>query len=180
MYVMKRVTGNNKNYLLATLAKYFSYLCKLFDKCLSDRMLSIKMFIKIRGLIMHEVRHILTRKTTLRVILREMNLVQISKLISDINDIYEDMFNEMCSIELADQDKQKKIIQIKAMIVEAGIDMSELVDNTTKKRIPVKSKYRLVEDKTGRTFEWTGRGRKPLWMVEYELNGGQRDDLLIR
>lgn len=128
---------------------------------------------------MRDVIGMLTRKSTLKSILHEMSLSQISKLMSDINDIYDEMFNEISALEIAEQEKERKIIQLKAMIVEAGIDISELIGNGVTKRKPVKSKYRLVDHITGRSFEWTGRGRSPLWMVEYETKGGCRDDLLI-
>ena len=32
-------------------------------------------------------------------------------------------------------------------------------------------------DKNGN--KWTGRGRTPRWLAEYEENGGSRDDFLI-
>ena len=47
----------------------------------------------------------------------------------------------------------------------------------TKKKGTVAPKYRHPEDESK---TWTGRGRAPKWVTEWEANGGSRDDLLIK
>ena len=44
-----------------------------------------------------------------------------------------------------------------------------------KRSIPPKYQHPEQPSKT-----WTGRGRAPKWIVEWENNGGSRDDLLIK
>jgi DNA-binding protein H-NS len=40
----------------------------------------------------------------------------------------------------------------------------------------VPAKYRSPDGKN----EWSGRGKTPAWVIEYEATGKSRDDLLIR
>ena len=71
--------------------------------------------------------------------------------------------------------------QVQKLITEFDIAASELgfaeeAATKTSKRagrsVPVK-----YMDKNGN--KWTGRGRTPRWLAEYEENGGSRDDFLI-
>ena len=123
----------------------------------------------------------LTRKNSLRSILRELSLEQIEKLMSDVKEIYDDIYSEKQAEQAAEEARQQKIIQLKALMAEAGIDLNEIVQNgvpSTKRA--VKPKYRLIDSQTGKTLEWTGRGRTPVWVSEYEAKGGNREELLIQ
>ena len=123
----------------------------------------------------------LTRKNSLRAVLRELSLEQIEKLMNDVNEIYQDIYSEKQAEQAAEESRQKKIIQLKAMMLEAGIDPSEIVESgvpSVKKS--VKPKYRLIVSQTGKMLEWTGRGRTPVWVTEYEAQGGKREALLIQ
>ena len=123
----------------------------------------------------------LTRKNSLRAILRELSLEQIEKLMGDVKEIYQDIYSEKQAEQAAEEVRQKKIIQLKALIVEAGIDLSEIVQGSGPSKMrAVKPKYRLIDSQMGRTLEWTGRGRTPLWVSEYEAKGGNREELLIQ
>ena len=123
----------------------------------------------------------LTRKNSLRSILRELSLEQIEKLMSDVKGIYDDIYSEKQAEQAAEEARQQKIIQLKALMAEAGIDLNEIVQNgvPSTKRV-VKPKYRLIDSQTGKTLEWTGRGRTPVWVSEYEAKGGNREELLIQ
>ena len=44
-----------------------------------------------------------------------------------------------------------------------------------RKDIPIPVKYRLDGQHV-----WSGRGRDPRWLVEYEAKGGKRADLLVK
>lgn len=46
---------------------------------------------------------------------------------------------------------------------------------SSRKGSKVAAKYR--DPRTSKT--WSGRGRPPVWILEYENNGGAREDLLI-
>ena len=130
---------------------------------------------------MSEIIRALTRKNSLRAVLRELSLEQIEKLMSDVNEIYQDIYSEKQAEQAAEAARQQKIIQLKALITEAGIDLSDIVQGgaATIKRA-VKPKYRLIDSQTGKMLEWTGRGRAPAWVTEYEAKGGSREALLIQ
>lgn len=130
---------------------------------------------------MSDVVRALTRKNSLRAVLREFSLAQIEKLMDDVQDIHEELLQDKLAEQAATEKRQKKIIELKALMVQEGIDPQEIFEGaspiTVKK--PVQPKFRLIDSDTGRALEWSGRGRTPLWMVDYELKGGNRDNLLI-
>ena len=130
---------------------------------------------------MSEIAKTLTRKNSLRSVLRQLSLEQIEKLMNDVKEIYEDIYSEKLDEQAAEEARQQKIIQLKAMMLEAGIDPSEIVESgvpSVKKS--VKPKYRLIDSQTGKMQAWTGRGRTPVWVMEYEAEGGSREELLIQ
>lgn len=71
-------------------------------------------------------------------------------------------------------------------LLEVRAKLDELIDNSPftleevleaqKMRKPVEPKYRNPNDANQ---TWTGRGRKPLWVVEHLENGGSLEDVLI-
>ena len=129
---------------------------------------------------MNEITKVLTRKNSLRSALKELNLDQIEKLISDLNDIYADIEEEKKVEAAAELARLEKIKSIRDLINDAGIDIDELQGITSNSmRKKVEPKYRLIESYTGKTLEWSGRGRTPTWVSEYESRGGKREDLLI-
>ena len=129
---------------------------------------------------MSDVVRAITRKNSLRAVLRELSLVQIEKLMNDVSEIHKELFEEKQAVQAAEEKRQRKIIELKALMLQEGIDPSDIVlgfSSTPIKKL-VKPKYRHV-DSNGTVLEWTGRGRTPLWIIEYESNGGNRDNLLI-
>ena len=71
-------------------------------------------------------------------------------------------------------------------LLEVRAKLDELIDNSPftleevleaqKMRKPVEPKYRNPNDANQ---TWTGRGRKPLWVVEHLENGGSLEEVLI-
>jgi DNA-binding protein H-NS len=129
---------------------------------------------------MSDVVRAITRKNSLRAVLRELSLVQIEKLMSDVSEIHQELFEEKQAAQAAEEKRQRKIIELKALMLQEGIDPSDIAPgfSSTPMKKPVKPKYRHV-DSNGAVLEWTGRGRTPLWVIEYESNGGNRDSLLL-
>lgn len=130
---------------------------------------------------MVDVIRILTRKNSLRTVLRELSLVQIEKIITDLDEIYKDILNDKQAEAAAEEARQRKIIELKALMLEAGIAPQEIINDVSfKEKKIVKSKYRLIDSQTGKKLEWTGRGRTPVWIIDYENKGGSRESLLIK
>ena len=62
--------------------------------------------------------------------------------------------------------------QLRAMAEKAGFDVNELFGKRRGKRGPSSVKYRNPKD-TSQT--WTGRGRKPNWLVDAVKKGAKMD-----
>lgn len=72
-------------------------------------------------------------------------------------------------------------------LLELRAKVDELIDNSPftleeileakAMRKPVLPKYMMTNDPE---LTWTGRGRKPRWIVAYLENGGDLDELLIK
>ena len=101
--------------------------------------------------------------------LENMEMEELKKLRKDIDkaiDTYEQRQKAEARKELEEHAKA------------LGFKLEELVsDKPTKKtKKPVPAKYQHPE--TGKT--WSGRGRKPKFVLEHLDNGGSLDDLLIK
>ena len=83
--------------------------------------------------------------------------------------------------EIVEAERQPIIEKIKEEIKTYSITAKELgfkdsfkpTEVDVKEKAPVPIKYRLG-DKT-----WSGRGRTPAWILEYEANGGKREELRV-
>jgi len=89
----------------------------------------------------------------------------------------------MIDVKIAEREKAEKDA-VKAELAELakskGFDMADLFGDAPKaarERKPVAPKYRNPADASQ---TWTGRGRKPRWVVEALDAGGNMDDFLIR
>jgi len=84
-------------------------------------------------------------------------------------------------IELKSRDKtmrQELRKRVQKMVEEAGYSIDDVM-STSKASAPKKKappKYRNPEDDSS---TWTGRGRKPLWVLAALESGKSLDDLLI-
>jgi DNA-binding protein H-NS len=66
--------------------------------------------------------------------------------------------------------------QLRAMAEKAGFDVNELFGKRRGKRGPASVKYRNPKD-TSQT--WTGRGRKPNWIVDAVKKGAKLDSFAV-
>jgi DNA-binding protein H-NS len=66
--------------------------------------------------------------------------------------------------------------QLRAMAEKAGFDLNELFGKRRGKRGPSSIKYRNTKD-TSQT--WTGRGRKPNWLVDAVKKGAKLDNFAL-
>jgi len=89
----------------------------------------------------------------------------------------------MIPAKIAEKEKAEKETvkaELAALAKSKGFDMTELFGNgpkAAKEKKTVPPKYRNPADSTQ---TWTGRGRKPKWVVEALASGGNMDDFLIR
>ena len=103
--------------------------------------------------------------------------IDLSKLsLSDLLSLQKDLALEVPR-RMA-QERNKVVADLKQLAAERGFDLHELLGNAKPAKVgsrgPVAAKYRSADG-----MEWTGRGRKPAWVVEHLAKGGSLDDLLI-
>lgn len=81
------------------------------------------------------------------------------------------------------EEKAKAAKQVLELIRTHGLDIEDLATKSAKigttavARKPVEAKYRHPADAS---LSWTGRGRKPLWVVSWLDEGKSLEDLLIK
>lgn len=76
-------------------------------------------------------------------------------------------------------ERQQVIADLKKMAEDRGFNLHDLLGTKGGKpekaaRAPIAAKYRSADGK-----EWTGRGRKPQWVVEHLAKGGKLEDLAV-
>lgn len=101
--------------------------------------------------------------------LNNLNLSELKKLHSDVKKAIETY-----------EDRKKKAArsELEARAKEMGFSLTELVGNSFKepKRRPTEARYRSPKDAN---LTWTGRGRKPKWVIEALAAGKALSDLAI-
>jgi len=94
-------------------------------------------------------------------------------------------YRELISLQekIANAVAEKKIIekanvkqQIAELAAKSGFDLKDIIGNRNGKGRKVAVKYRHPKDKT---LTWTGRGRKPTWLVAELDKGLKLDSFLV-
>ena len=91
-----------------------------------------------------------------------------------ILELKEKIVAEISRRELEEKSKAKK--QIQELARAYGLSIEEVLGKMTTSRKPVNAKYRSKLDPS---ITWSGRGRKPIWVVEHLNNNGTLEDLEI-
>jgi DNA-binding protein H-NS len=103
--------------------------------------------------------------------LSALSVAELNKLLSDIP-------KEISRREKGEKARIRKELEVLA--VAHGYTLEELLGDTgaTAKRVskPAAAKYRHPEDSA---LTWSGRGRKPRWVVEFLAKGGKIESLAI-
>jgi DNA-binding protein H-NS len=101
--------------------------------------------------------------------LNSMSLDQLKKLKKDID-------KAITSFEARRISEARKALEAKA--AELGVSLSDILGATPAKRAKaaVAAKYAHPENSA---LSWSGRGRRPQWIIELEAKGGNRADYAI-
>lgn len=94
--------------------------------------------------------------------------------LEDLKALQKEVEQAIKTYQVRKLEKARPILEEKAR--ELGVSLEELFEMKSKRKTTAAAKYRHPEDKS---LTWTGRGRVPKWLVEYEAQGGNRADLLI-
>ncbi|WP_286239775.1 H-NS histone family protein [Neptuniibacter halophilus] len=123
----------------------------------------------------------LTRKNSLRKQCQELSVAELEKVIADLTSIAEDKKAEEEALLAAEQEKADKIEAIRQSMLDAGIEIDDLmglIGETATPKKKVQPKYRITDDE-GTVHEWSGRGRTPLAFQAYFDKGFTKEDCLI-
>lgn len=75
-----------------------------------------------------------------------------------------------------EQDRSELLSKINSLASDAGFSLSELLSEKPTKKAPTKAKYRNPNNKDE---SWTGKGRKPKWLVDLLDAGRQLEEFEI-
>lgn len=105
--------------------------------------------------------------------LEEMSIAQLKALKEKASELIDAKY---------ESEKADALSKMRQLAAASGFTLEEIItglDPAEKpkgfKRKPMKAKYLHPDGDT----TWTGVGKAPRWITEYEANGGSRDDLLI-
>lgn len=78
------------------------------------------------------------------------------------------------------EDKAKTLKELEALAAERGFNLADLLGEGStkvkKEKGTVAVKYRHPQNAD---LAWSGRGRKPLWLVEFLATGGSLEQLAV-
>ncbi|KTS73648.1 H-NS family nucleoid-associated regulatory protein [Pantoea stewartii] len=119
----------------------------------------------------------------LRAQAREIELDVLNEMLEKLSVVVAERREEEEAEQAMLREKADKLAKYKEMLMNDGIDISELVDfpteiKTKAKRAPRPAKYRYT-DENGETKSWTGQGRTPSPIKKALDAGGSLDDFLI-
>ena len=104
-----------------------------------------------------------------------MALPNISKLsVKDLNQLIKEA---QATIQKRKREQKKALLEkFKAQAAKEGLSLDEVLGKAGAKRQKVAPKYRNPADPAQ---TWSGRGRKPLWVIAALKSGKKLDDLSI-
>lgn len=80
-------------------------------------------------------------------------------------------------------ERKSIIIEVRALVAQRGFDFDELLSGIVtsqelakKPDQPLPIKYRHPQDSS---LQWTGRGRKPIWVARWEAEGNSLSELRV-
>ena len=134
---------------------------------------------------MTEFLKVLLNIRSLRAALCELSFEQLQEANEKFSSIYNERVAEIEKTRAADAERLAKLAEFQAMLADAGIDPTELVQGVPAgkaqrdgtKRAPRPPKYRYMANGEERT--WTGQGRTPKALAAMLEQGRQLEEFLI-
>ncbi|CRH31774.1 MULTISPECIES: H-NS family nucleoid-associated regulatory protein [Pantoea] len=119
----------------------------------------------------------------LRAQAREIELDVLNEMLEKLSVVVAERREEEEAEQALLREKADKLAKYKEMLMNDGIDISELIDlptetKTKAKRAPRPAKYQYT-DENGEKKSWTGQGRTPSPIKKALDAGGSLDDFLI-
>ncbi|MDE1187792.1 MAG: H-NS family nucleoid-associated regulatory protein [Pantoea sp.] len=120
---------------------------------------------------------------TLRAQARELALADLEEMLEKFSVVVSERREESHAEEAAVREKAEKLAKYRELLLEDGIDPTELLGSLQgagkprAKRAPRPAKYKYIED--GQEKHWTGQGRTPAVIKAAIESGKSLDDFLI-
>ena len=121
---------------------------------------------------------------TLRAHARDVEIAVLDEMLEKFAVVVAERREEAEANNVAQREKEEKLALYKEMLLNDGIDISELTKlnkSETKpkaKRAPRPAKYKFI-DENGQEKFWTGQGRTPSPIKSVLDTGGSMDEFLI-
>lgn len=134
---------------------------------------------------MSEILKQLNNIRSLRAQTRELPLEVLEELLEKLNVVVEERREEERTRLEEQNERQQKLETLRQMMLEDGIDPSELINTVTgtnkvrKVREPRPAKYEY-KDENGDLKTWTGQGRTPKRIAELLAGGAKLEDFEIQ
>jgi len=107
-----------------------------------------------------------------------MATVNLNKMsLKDLQTLREDLEHAIANAQL--REKQEVLSQMEALAQERGFSMNELVGSKGRGKGKGSVSAAKYANPDNRAETWTGRGRKPNWLVEKLKKGAKIDDFAI-
>jgi len=133
--------------------------------------------------------NILRHERRLKAALKELDLNELETIKEKFDSVIAQRREEEAEKQLQQEAKQKKIEEFKSAMAEAGIELSDILEQelggepivktTRKKREPKPPKYQYT-DENDEKQTWTGQGRMPKAMKTAVDNGKSLEVFLIK
>lgn len=137
---------------------------------------------------MSEFTRIINHERRLNAALKDLSINELKEVQTKLNNVINKREAEAEEIERERQQKREKIAELKRSMQEAGIDISDILEDEiggqpiakpSRKRAPKPPKYEFT-DENGERKTWTGQGRMPKALQKAVDNGRPLSDFLIR
>ncbi|MBF0035489.1 H-NS histone family protein [Citrobacter freundii] len=134
---------------------------------------------------MSEILKQLNNIRSLRAQTRELPLEVLEELLGKLNVVVEERREEERTRLEEQNERQKKLESLRQMLLEDGIDPSELINTSPRAnkvrnaREPRPAKYEY-KDENGDLKTWTGQGRTPKRIAELLAGGAKLEDFEIQ
>lgn len=137
---------------------------------------------------MSEFLNIIRHERRLKSALKSLSIEELESIKEKFDSVVAKRREEEAEKLREQQEKAKKIKEFKAAMADAGIELSDILEQelggepivkTTKKRAPKPPKYEYTDDE-GNRQTWTGQGRMPKPMKTALDNGEPLESFLIK
>lgn len=125
---------------------------------------------------LNEIYSFLANKKNIMRLFKKYGSGYCEKLIFRLNESFEKIKEMERELANGEKIKQEKIKKVAEYMLSIGLKPNDFSNSKINKEKTIKYQY---IDENNCKFEWSGRGKKPKWILELLKNGKDLNDLLI-